>query len=116
MNTNPDRIPAVGLADDPYAQLRHWFETEVVPMIVHELSVTLLLNQGPTGPTSKESAQTPSIRKLLLTKREAAHMLSVSLRTIENQIGRKQLVVRRIGRRVLIPVSQIEQFARRDHV
>ena len=54
------------------------------------------------------------IRKLLISKREAA-ALSVSLRTLENLIRRKELPVRKLGRRTLIPLNALEQFAKRDH-
>jgi excisionase family DNA binding protein len=53
--------------------------------------------------------------KLLYTKAEAAEMLSVSVRTIENLIGNKELAARRIGRRVLIPHQSLLQFIRADH-
>lgn len=53
--------------------------------------------------------------KLLVTKREAASALSVSIRTIENFIRRKELAARKIGRRTLIPLASLEAFARRDH-
>jgi excisionase family DNA binding protein len=53
--------------------------------------------------------------KILYTKREAASALSVSVRTIENFIHRKELVRRKIGRRTLIPLASLEAFARRDH-
>jgi len=53
--------------------------------------------------------------KLLLTKRESASALSVSVRTIENYIRLKELPARKIGRRTLIPYSALEAFARRDH-
>jgi excisionase family DNA binding protein len=52
---------------------------------------------------------------LLLSKRQTAHLLSVSLRTVDNLIAERQLVVRRIGRRVLIPRRSLEEFTRRDH-
>ncbi|MGH9508973.1 MAG: helix-turn-helix domain-containing protein [Terriglobales bacterium] len=54
--------------------------------------------------------------KLLLSKREAAHLLSVSSRTIDYLIARQQLPIRRIGRRTLIPKRALELFARRDHL
>lgn len=54
--------------------------------------------------------------KLLITKRDAAAALSVSVRTIENFIRRKELVARKIGRRTLIPLASLESFARRDHL
>ena len=53
--------------------------------------------------------------KLLLSKREAAQALSISLRGLEYLISRKELVARRVGRRVLIPTAALEQFVRRDH-
>ena len=55
------------------------------------------------------------IPKILVSKRDAALALSLSVRTIENLISRKELVSRRVGRRTLIPVSSLEAFARRDH-
>jgi excisionase family DNA binding protein len=55
------------------------------------------------------------LTKLLYSKREAAQMLNVSLRTIDNLIAFKELVVRRIGRRVLIPHNAILSFVRTDH-
>jgi excisionase family DNA binding protein len=53
--------------------------------------------------------------KLLYSKKEAASALSVSVRTLENYIRRKELIARRIGRRTLVPLASLEAFARRDH-
>ena len=53
--------------------------------------------------------------KILYTKREAAHLLSISLRSLDYLIFSQQLPARRIGRRVLLHRDSIEQFARRDH-
>lgn len=58
----------------------------------------------------------PATEKVLYTKREAAQLLSLSLRTIDYLIFSQQLPARRIGRRVLVHRDSIEQFARRDHV
>jgi len=52
--------------------------------------------------------------RLLVSKRDAASLLSVSVRTIENLIAAKRLIARKLGRRTLIPRSAIEQLARRD--
>jgi excisionase family DNA binding protein len=52
--------------------------------------------------------------KILCSKREAAEILGVSLRTIENLIARKLLVSRQIGRRRMIPCAACVQLARRD--
>ena len=53
--------------------------------------------------------------QILLSKRDSARLLSVSLRTVDNLIAHKRLVVRRVGRRVLIPRRALEEFARHDH-
>jgi len=58
---------------------------------------------------------THNIPKLLVSKREAAAALGVSVRTIDNLLAHKELVARKIGRRTLIPVTELERFARRDH-
>jgi len=49
---------------------------------------------------------------LLVTKRDAAAMLSVCVRTVENLISMKLLPHRKIGRRTLIPYSAVVAFAR----
>lgn len=43
-------------------------------------------------------------------------MLSISVRSLQTLIATKQILVRRIGRRVLIHRKELESFARRDHV
>jgi len=53
--------------------------------------------------------------KLLMSKREVASALSVSVRTVENLIFRKELVVRKIGRRTLVPATALKSFVRRNH-
>jgi excisionase family DNA binding protein len=54
--------------------------------------------------------------KVLYTKREAAQLLSISLRSLDYLIVSQQLPTRRIGRRVLVHRESIEQFARMDHM
>jgi excisionase family DNA binding protein len=54
--------------------------------------------------------------KVLYTKREAAQLLSISLRSLDYLIFSRQLPTRRIGRRVLVHRDSIEGFAKRDHV
>lgn len=60
----------------------------------------------------REEARPP----LLVSKRDAAGLLSLCLRSIDNLIAAKQLPCRRIGRRVLIPYNALVAFARRDHL
>jgi excisionase family DNA binding protein len=52
---------------------------------------------------------------IALSKSEAAQVLGVSLRTVDRLIALKQLPVRRLGRRVLIPRTALQDFLRRDH-
>jgi excisionase family DNA binding protein len=52
---------------------------------------------------------------LLVSKRCAAAMLGLSVRTLENLLSLKELPARRIGRRCLIERQALERFARRDH-
>ena len=58
-----------------------------------------------------ESQQTP----LAVSKRDAAAMLSLCVRTIDNLIATKELPCRRVGKRVLIPYSALLAFCRHDH-
>jgi excisionase family DNA binding protein len=53
--------------------------------------------------------------KILYTKREAAQLLSISLRCLDYLIVSQQLPTRRIGRRVLVHHDAIELFASVDH-
>jgi excisionase family DNA binding protein len=53
---------------------------------------------------------------LLVCKREAAAMLGISLRSVDNYIAKKELPCRRLGKRVLIPYTALVAFARRDHL
>lgn len=53
--------------------------------------------------------------KLLISKDDAAAMLSVSLRTIDNLVRAKELRPRRIGRRLLFTRTELERFSRGDH-
>ena len=50
--------------------------------------------------------------QVLLSKREAADALGVSLRMLDYLIARKELSVTRIGRRVLVLRKTVEEFAR----
>lgn len=59
--------------------------------------------------------QHPPREPIALNKKEAARLLGVSLRTIDRLIALKELQVRRLGRRVLIPRSALDGFLRRDH-
>jgi excisionase family DNA binding protein len=49
--------------------------------------------------------------RILLSKREAARTLSISVRTLDSLIAAKEVPIRKIGRRVLIARQYLEQFA-----
>jgi excisionase family DNA binding protein len=53
--------------------------------------------------------------KLLVGREEAAEMLSISSRALDYLVANKQIIIRRIGTRVLIPVSELRRFSRSDH-
>lgn len=57
----------------------------------------------------------PFATKLLFTRSEAAELLSVSVRTIDNLLALKELRVVRIGKSVRIPLGSLREFVRRDH-
>jgi len=56
-----------------------------------------------------------SLVQLLYSKAQGSKMLGVSLRTLDTLIATRELSVRRIGRRVLIPHAVLVSFARHDH-
>jgi len=52
--------------------------------------------------------------QVLLSKRQAARTLSISIRTLDKLILTKEIPVRRIGRRVLVSRTALERFAQGD--
>jgi excisionase family DNA binding protein len=54
-------------------------------------------------------------QRILFSKKEAAYLLSISLRKLDYLITQKQLVVRKIGTKVLIPKSELIDFSKGDH-
>ncbi len=54
------------------------------------------------------------LNPVLISQKEAAGMLGVSVRTVQNLITAKELPSRKIGRRRLIPYSALQALARRD--
>lgn len=53
--------------------------------------------------------------RVLLTKKEAAIALGISVRTLELLIAVQELKSIRIGRRRMVAVAELERFSRRDH-
>ena len=61
------------------------------------------------------NVETVENRRLLVGRREAAELLSISQRALDYLLANKQLQARRVGGRVLIPMSELRRFARADH-
>ena len=53
--------------------------------------------------------------RLLVGRKEAARMLSISERALDYLIAKKQLSSRRIGARVLLSTFELRQYAMGDH-
>ena len=51
------------------------------------------------------------LEKILVGRKEAAALLSVSLRTIDYLIQRGALAARKIGKRTLVPVAALKKLA-----
>jgi excisionase family DNA binding protein len=66
-------------------------------------------------PNGSRKKSVRSETKLLLSRFEAAEMLSISPRAVDYLIANNELCTRRIGSRVLIPVQALRAFARSDH-
>jgi len=60
-------------------------------------------------------ASVESEHRLLVGRKEAARMLSISERSLDYLLSNQQLHARRIGSRVLIAVTELERYARADH-
>jgi excisionase family DNA binding protein len=53
--------------------------------------------------------------KFLYTRKEAAHSLGISVRSLDYLIAAKQLDTRRIGKKVLLTRASLAVFASRNH-
>jgi excisionase family DNA binding protein len=53
-------------------------------------------------------------QKLAVNIREAAAMLSLSSRSIQNYIAARKIPARKVGKRTLILVRDLEEFLRKD--
>jgi excisionase family DNA binding protein len=53
--------------------------------------------------------------RLLYPRKDAAHLLGISVRGLDYLITQKKLAFRRIGKRVLIHHKELERFASANH-
>jgi excisionase family DNA binding protein len=54
--------------------------------------------------------------RILYSREDAAHQLSISVSTLDRLIGGKHLTARRIGRKVLVPHIELMKLSRRDTI
>jgi excisionase family DNA binding protein len=80
------------------------------------------LSKEQTMHASNNAYKKPSARstippeaKLLVSREEAAQLLSISQRGLDYLIANRRLPTRRIGGRVLIPVDDLRKYAGGDH-
>jgi excisionase family DNA binding protein len=72
-----------------------------------------LVSKTSVSPISTTSPQLTN--PVLASREEAAQLLSISQRALDYLIATRRLPTRRIGGRVLIPVSELRKNARTDH-
>jgi hypothetical protein len=60
-------------------------------------------------------ADSPLPPKLLYSRRDAAHAISVSIRALDILIANGQIATRKIGSRVLITAETLTRYASEDH-
>lgn len=53
--------------------------------------------------------------KLLYSRKDAAHALSLSPRSIDYLIATKRLKARYLGRKPMLPYEELVRFSERDH-
>ena len=66
-----------------------------------------------TAPTSNTAHETAP--RLLYDRREAARQLSISIRSLDYFLAAGRFRTRRIGKKVLIPYTELVRFAGSDH-
>jgi excisionase family DNA binding protein len=62
-----------------------------------------------------DTPEQPAASVLAVSVEEAARLLGVSPRTIQNLIFNRQLLSRKIGKRTVIPMTALQNFLRKDH-
>ena len=56
-----------------------------------------------------------SAPRLLYDRKEAARQLSISVRSLDYLIGQRKLSTRRLGKKVLVPHTELVRFASANH-
>jgi excisionase family DNA binding protein len=61
------------------------------------------------------AADSTPIQKFLYTRHEGCKSIGVSLRSLDYLISAGEIKIRRVGKKVLVPTSELAKFARADH-
>jgi len=126
------RIQQAGQYDLPFpietAMTDHRYEIDPVPQLLPACSageisapknsrIQLRHARMRPNPKRKPPARTnaPLEEKVLVSRKEAAAILSISIRGVDYMIADGRLSARRIANRVLIPTEEIRKFAQSDH-
>ena len=56
-----------------------------------------------------------ALEPVLLSRKQAAALLSISVRALDYLVQRGDIKTKRVGKRVLIHYDEIKRFARADH-
>ena len=75
--------------------------------------MTAVMNQNLQTRAIQISAEQASMLPILISKKQCASLLNLSLRTVTNLIREKKLRPRKIGRRCMLSYRQVVQFAER---
>jgi hypothetical protein len=62
-----------------------------------------------------DSAHNERVEKLLYDRKSAAYALSISVRSVDYLLSQRAFRTRKIGKKVLIPASELKRFAAADH-
>lgn len=74
------------------------------------------MNYSPdTFPSIATAVAVAPAPRMLYSRDEAAYQLCISTRALDYLIEKKELAVRRMGRKILIPHSELLKFSRKDH-
>ncbi len=82
---------------------------EIRASVREEMSRTLSREQNP--PRELPQVLVQEMPRQTVSVREAARLLSLSRRTIENYIASKAIRAVRVGRRVLVPMKSVNEVA-----
>jgi excisionase family DNA binding protein len=74
------------------------------------------MNDSPdTLPSIVTTVAVTPVPRMLYSRDEAAYQLCISTRALDYLIEKKELAVRRMGRKILIPHNELLKFSRKDH-